>query len=117
MKQFNRRTFIGTATAAMATAAGPIGLPAKPQVSEKESANGVLSLIRYPDRVAAYSDDTSKRIELVREADRWHPAIYSRNLEFRSEVAADALQLKVSSPTLALTRIHLRWNVKVPTEI
>ncbi len=116
MKQLNRRTFLSGTTAAIAAAASPIDLSlACAQTTRRE--DGLLDLLRYPNRAAAYAEGSRDRIELTRNAANWSATGNGRNLELRTELAPEALDLKVSAPNVPLTRIHLRWNLKVPADV
>lgn len=112
MKQLNRRAFLGSTTAAIAAAASPIGLSAASANSAGRE-DGFLGLLRYPDRAAAYAEGSPDRIELSREAGVWHASGHGHDLELRTELAPEALNLKVSAPAIPLTRIHLRWSLTV----
>ena len=110
MKQFNRRTFVGSATAAVVAASSPVRLTASgaPRAGQISS---FLDLLRFPDRVAAYTADSKDRIELTRNAILWQAS----SIEFRTSPRPQTLDLILSAPTAQLTRIHLRWNLKVST--
>ena len=59
--------------------------------------------------MAAYTETTGDRIDLVPSASRWQ----AKGIELRTEVATSNLSLFVTAPQMPLTRLHLRWQIGV----
>jgi alpha-galactosidase len=100
----------------MAATASPISLPAISSQSDG-AGSGFLDLARYPDLVGAFTDEPRERIALSRAGESWHATGPNSRVEVRTELGSETLAVKVSDPEVPLTRVHLRWKLKVPVDV
>ncbi len=67
-----------------------------------------LHLLRAPDAVQVFTDDTHARAE-VRGA-----LASAAGVEVHCAIAGDALDVSITAPRVGVQRIHLRWNGELP---
>lgn len=71
-----------------------------------------LALARLPDFATVYTE--SSRLPLQKHgAAQWHSA----DVELTTQPTGPGLTIKLSSPVSQPTRIHLRWQLKVPANL
>ncbi len=72
--------------------------------------NSFLELIRQPDEALAFAEEP-EQITLRRSGAAWT----GRDVRLECEEKAGVLRLRLSAPSTALLRIHLRWKAVVPS--
>ena len=124
--QLNRRGFLGSAAlgglAAVATAASGAGFA--PRDLAHQLHDGLLELVRVPDRVAAFAGEHAERVQLERSGDAWTAsAAPGRAIRVKTSLASDqsvqsvqSLKISVTS-TGEISRLHLRWKAELPADI
>ena len=111
MRSVTRRAFFGAAAAAVAT-----GAVAQTSAKALKAATGAFfDLMRSPDRASAYtaSGAGAGAIVLRRNGSDWN----ADGVSVRIEEAHDAVDVYVRAASTALTRLHLRWNLKVGPDL
>jgi alpha-galactosidase len=109
-----RRSFLGSVVAV--TAAGAAADSAKSQSAHSGRSSGratpLLDILRVPDRVTAFAG-LDHAVTLTHSANAWQG--HGVQVEF----APDAKQMPVTitSPSVELTHIHLRWSVDVDSRL
>src|SRR5271170_334096 len=98
-----RRSFLGGAAASSV-----VGAVSGPHAFAAPKSPTYFELFRQPDSVTAYAG-LETRIALVRSSGRWQAS--GVEIEVAPETAKAAIQ--VSAPGVALTHIHVRWNLAV----
>lgn len=69
-----------------------------------------LDLLRFPDRVTAYSELTDP-VSLTRTRSEWH----GDGIAIESSVTAHEVAIQVRSSGMLVRYIHLRWNLSMTT--
>lgn len=115
MKNLTRRAFVGAA-AAVAAASTIAELPGADATTHQArsglkggDASSFCDVLRIPDWVGAFTEGGDLRKLLRQSGSSWQ----SGGVEVRTIAAARSLAVSVLSPSIPLTRIHLRWNLKV----
>ncbi|WP_348260595.1 hypothetical protein P8935_12360 [Telmatobacter sp. DSM 110680] len=109
-----RRSFLGHVVAV--TAAGSVADSAQSQSTNVSKSAGrastLLDILRVPDRVSAFTG-IDHPVTLARSANAW------QGNGVQVEFAPDAKQMPITitSPSLALTHMHLRWSVDVDSRL
>jgi len=114
--QITRRSFIGSASAATVLAGVPRELKAqqaiKPGNFLMTEGPTFLDLLRFPDRVTAYSQITDP-LPLTRSQGEWRGG----GIEIDSKVGAREVAIDVYAPGIAVRYIHLRWDASVTRSV
>ncbi|HEY6248227.1 MAG TPA: hypothetical protein VIX17_30135 [Pyrinomonadaceae bacterium] len=113
-KRLNRRKFLSrslvTTGAALTTS-----LTAKSS-SYPFQEKSFLNLIRPPDRITAF--DGSASVQLVRAGGKWSEGGISVDTETSSDGSRQSkLTVTLASPQRGVSRLHLRWQLQVPSEL
>ncbi len=113
-KQISRRSFIGEAAAATLVVRIPAGLTAQRRAKASSSTAGAnfLNLLRFPDRVTAYSR-LSDPVPLTRSQSEWH----GDGIGIESKVGPHEAAINVHAPGMSVRYIHLRWDAVVTTSL
>lgn len=114
--KISRRSFLGTATATTLLAAVPAELttPQKtnPGYTSSTKEANFLDLLRFPDRVTAYSQLTDP-MPLTRSQSEWH----ADGIDIESKITVHEVAINVQAPGAPIRYIHLRWDASVTTSL
>ncbi len=82
--------------------------------SKSLAASTFLDLLRLPDRVTAYASlDEPLSLERPRSGYHW----VGRGTDVETALGKGAMAITIASPGIELRYIHLRWNMKVATDL
>ncbi len=109
--RLNRRSFVTAAAALAVSTAGSIAAPLGEV--HREPAADAWEILRVPDLVAVYVEQRRDGTMLSRAGQSWQGS----GVEVTTEAAEQQLAIAVKAPSLALTRVHLRWKVFVATSL
>ncbi len=71
-----------------------------------------FELLRLPDRVVVFAG-LDQRIDVAKSGSRWQ----ARGVEVETIPAAAKLAIRVSAPGVALTHVHVRWDIAVDASL
>jgi alpha-galactosidase len=103
----SRRSFLATVAAATAAGAAAAGQSTTLQSASQHS-SPLLDVLRAPDLVTAFAG-LDRAVLLSRSANNWQ----GKGIEVQFEPEGQQMAIAISSPSLTLTHIHLRWSANV----
>jgi alpha-galactosidase len=103
----SRRSFLASVAAVTAVSAGANAQSAKLKSSSDRS-TPLLDILRVPDRVTAFTGLNGPLL-LSRSGERWQ----AKSVAVEFELNSKQMAIAISSPSLALTHVHLRWSANV----
>ncbi|HVJ08029.1 MAG TPA: hypothetical protein VM554_06575 [Acidisarcina sp.] len=116
MSRFTRRSFVGGALAAT-VASGASGVAGQPGSKPGVAAASWCEILRMPDRVTAYAEDSPRAIALARSQSTWRASGIEVRTEVRTGIQSGELSIDLAAAAVPLTRIHLRWSMPVNASV
>jgi alpha-galactosidase len=114
LTKVSRRSLLARAVAATVLTQVPAELAGQQRTDAGHPSStaevNFLNLLRFPDRVTAYSELTDP-VSLTRSQSEWH----GEGIAIESSVTAHEVAIPVHSSGMLVRYIHLRWNQSVAT--
>jgi len=113
-----RRGFLELAAGACGVLAAPHNLSGVPtnRVRRPNRTSSYLDILRSPDSLTAYSG-SKMSLPLTRSGDRWGSHDISVRTGLSPKDGSTELAIHLSSPQTHLTHLHLRWILKLPSDL